>query len=426
MTAATVPTRPAWAGDVPIDQVIADPRQPRKHFERAALESLAASVKSLGIIEPLVVRPVDPKAEGSAVAKYVLVAGERRLRAARAAGLRTVPVVVRSYEPQQAHVVQLAENMDREGLTPIEIAESYAHWLAATGQTQAQLARVLGKTEAHVSQLLSLTLLPSVGRKFLEKRGLGAAHGRELARLFSPSAPPNGQDLLAGVLDTYKDHDPDYDPPITTDELKGEVDEALRRVREKDEKAKAAATARKQAAEQRVKVKKDAKEREREKVARAQDAARREKLEAEQEREAVRDEVIVPEVIAARAGELAKRVRKIRDGLAKAPAGVLAWLVDSIDQYEFAPWNGSATVREAFLRPAILGKLPGKWDKGFNRAKDAAGEVSLLAFGYWIARETKGLDAEIDKLADTELKAMETAQAVVNARKAPARKGGRK
>lgn len=199
--ATTAAPRPAWAGDVPIDQVIADPRQPRKHFDEAALEQLAASVKSLGIIEPLVVRPVDPKAPGSAAAKYVLVAGERRLRAARRAGLATVPVVVRSYDPQQAHVAQLAENMDREDLRPLEIAESYHRWLQPTGnavttvaggktvdqpqykRTQVELAKALGKTEAHVSQVLALRQLPAPARKLIDDGVLSFAHARALMPL---------------------------------------------------------------------------------------------------------------------------------------------------------------------------------------------------------------------------------------------------
>ena len=191
----------SWAGDVKIGEVVRDPRQPRQYFDEKALEQLAESIRAQGVIEPLIVRPIEPLEPGSTVGKYVLVAGERRLRAAKRAGLETVPVVVRKYEAQQARVAQLGENMDREALRPLEIAESYHRWLQPTGnaittvsngklrqkadykRNQAELAKALGKTEAHVSQLLALRELPAPARALLDAGTLSLAHARPLLPL---------------------------------------------------------------------------------------------------------------------------------------------------------------------------------------------------------------------------------------------------
>lgn len=137
---------------IPVEAFRPNPDQPRKHFDEAAHEELTASVKEMGILEPVIAYK-DPDAEG-----YILIAGERRLRAAKAAGLATIPATVRSRE--DALEIAIVENLQRENLSAIDEAAALAHLKEVRGYTDEQLAKVVGKSRSSVTEALSINKLP--------------------------------------------------------------------------------------------------------------------------------------------------------------------------------------------------------------------------------------------------------------------------
>jgi ParB/RepB/Spo0J family partition protein len=157
-----------------------DPRNPRAKADPATLGELVASIKALGIVQPLVVRPLPAPQLG----KFLVIAGHRRLAAAKKAGLKLVPAVVREATAGEAHLAQFAENHGREDLTPLEEAGHLKRVLEASKVTQEQLAKQIGVSPSVVSDALKLLELPKpVHALFEGEHALSAAHGRELARL---------------------------------------------------------------------------------------------------------------------------------------------------------------------------------------------------------------------------------------------------
>ena len=149
--------------------------QPRRRFSEEELEALAQSVREKGVLQPLLVRPVD-----EAEAAFELIAGERRWRAAQRAGLHQVPVLVRALSNAEALEVALIENLQREDLTSLEEAEAYKRLIDEFGRTQANIAEALGKSRSHVTNTLRLLGLPEVVRRRLEEGALSAGHARAL------------------------------------------------------------------------------------------------------------------------------------------------------------------------------------------------------------------------------------------------------
>lgn len=147
------------------------PGQPRKHFEDAALDELAESIRSSGIIQPLVVRALED-------GRYRLIAGERRFRAAQRAGLKEVPVVVRDVSDREAFTLALIENIQREDLNPIEEAEAYRHLTDDYGLTHEETAQRVGRSRTAVSNTLRLLGLPDEVRTLLRSGQLTAGHSR--------------------------------------------------------------------------------------------------------------------------------------------------------------------------------------------------------------------------------------------------------
>jgi ParB family chromosome partitioning protein len=147
-----------------------NPEQPRRHFDEAALETLAESIRRRGLLQPLVVRRV----RGG----YELIAGERRLRASQRAGLETVPVVVREADPQERLELALIENLQRENLSPLEEAEAYRHLIDVHGLTQEDVAKAVGKSRPAVANALRLLALPDAVKAQLEGGELSAGHAR--------------------------------------------------------------------------------------------------------------------------------------------------------------------------------------------------------------------------------------------------------
>ena len=156
--------------------------QPRRRFEEAELDALAQSVRDKGVLQPLLVRPVD-----EAEAAFELIAGERRWRAAQRAGLHRVPVLVRALGDVEVLEVALIENLQREDLSVLEEAEAYRRLMQEFGRTQANLADAVGKSRSHIANTLRLLGLPEAVRRRLEEGALTAGHARALLAAEDPA-----------------------------------------------------------------------------------------------------------------------------------------------------------------------------------------------------------------------------------------------
>ncbi|MDI1476110.1 ParB/RepB/Spo0J family partition protein [Polyangium sp. y55x31] len=159
----------------PIERIGPQPGQPRQHFDDEALEELAASIREHGILEPIVVRRPQAGAD-----KYEIIAGERRWRAAQRAGLKDVLVVVKDVSPKEAFELALVENVQREDLNPIELAEAFDRLLKEHGYTQESLAERVGKNRTTVTNSLRLLKLPARVRSMVIGGDLSEGHARAL------------------------------------------------------------------------------------------------------------------------------------------------------------------------------------------------------------------------------------------------------
>lgn len=156
-----------------ITEIEPNKEQPRKFFDEAALSELAASVAQHGVLQPLLVRPL-PNGQ------YQLIAGERRWRAARMAGLQEVPVVIREMTEQEAAEVALIENLQREDLNPMEEAHGYRTLMESYGMTQEETAKAVNKSRPAVANALRLLSLPSSIATLVQSGELSAGHARTL------------------------------------------------------------------------------------------------------------------------------------------------------------------------------------------------------------------------------------------------------
>lgn len=192
--AATAPAPPALpqpsasdadsAGDnsvqqIAVDKIIANTYQPRSEFDQAALEELTASVQAHGVLQPVMVRP-----RGGG--RFELIAGERRYRAARQAGLTRIPAVIRQMTDEESLTVALIENIQREDLNAMEAARGYKQLLDQFGLTQVELARQLGKSQSTVAYALSLLRLPSEMQDSISSGQLSMEHGKVLLSVPAP------------------------------------------------------------------------------------------------------------------------------------------------------------------------------------------------------------------------------------------------
>lgn len=168
---------PAIAGDdlrnVPVELVVPNPKQPRRSFDEGALEALAGSLRERGVLQPVLVRPL-------AGGTYELVAGERRWRAARIAGLESIPAIVRDRDDAEALEAALIENMAREDLNPVEEARACAALVEELGLTRESVGLRVGRSRVAVTNLLRLLDLPDEALDLLERGELSAGHGRAL------------------------------------------------------------------------------------------------------------------------------------------------------------------------------------------------------------------------------------------------------
>lgn len=150
------------------------PGNPRKHFDEAALDELAASIATRGVIQPIIVRP-HPEAQG-----YQLVAGERRWRAAQKARLHEIPALVRDLSDREVMALALIENLQREDLSPVEEARAYHRLSEVEGMIQVDIAKLVDKSRSHVANMMRLMTLPDPVLDMMEQGKLSIGHARAL------------------------------------------------------------------------------------------------------------------------------------------------------------------------------------------------------------------------------------------------------
>ncbi len=166
--------------EVAIEHIVANPNQPRREFDQEALQELAESIKSIGIIQPITLRQV-------AADHFQIIAGERRWRASQLAGLHTIPAYIRTISDESVMEMALVENIQREDLNAIEIALAYEHLIETTGTTQEKIAERVGKSRAAIANYLRLLRLPAQVQMALQKKEIDMGHARALLSLNSPS-----------------------------------------------------------------------------------------------------------------------------------------------------------------------------------------------------------------------------------------------
>lgn len=165
---------------IPVASIEPHPGQPRRHFDDAALDELAASISARGVIQPIVVRPHGHR--------FQIVAGERRWRAAQRARLHDIPAIVRDFSEAETLEVALIENIQRADLNAIEEAQAYGRLLADYGHTQEELGRLVHKSRSHVANLLRLLELPTAVQDLVVTGALSMGHARALITAPDPAA----------------------------------------------------------------------------------------------------------------------------------------------------------------------------------------------------------------------------------------------
>ncbi len=169
---------------IPLGQIVPNPRQPRTTFDPAALDELRASIAEFGVLVPIIVR-----ANGG---NFELIAGERRWRAATAAQLETIPAIVRQADERESLEVAIIENLQRENLDPLEEAMGFAHLMESYGFTQERVAERLGRSRSAVANTLRLLTLNDAAKALLRSGAITAGHARALLSL-----PPDQRDAVA-------------------------------------------------------------------------------------------------------------------------------------------------------------------------------------------------------------------------------------
>jgi ParB family chromosome partitioning protein len=164
---------------LPLDKISANPNQPRKHFDEASLQELANSIKEHGVIQPIIV-----EADGNG--SYIIVAGERRSRAAKIAGLTEIPALIRDYSDEKRMEVALIENVQRADLNPVEEAQAYKNLMDFTGLSQDEVAAKVGKNRSTVANALRLLKLPVKMQDQLKEGNISSGHARAILSITNP------------------------------------------------------------------------------------------------------------------------------------------------------------------------------------------------------------------------------------------------
>ena len=166
--------------EIPIDQIEPNPDQPRREFDETAMQELAASIQTMGIIAPITLRQVSEN-------HYQIIAGERRWRASQIAGLTAIPAYIRTANDESVMELALVENIQREDLNAIEIALAYEHLAETSGITQEKISERVGKSRTAVTNYMRLLKLPAQIQMALKNREIDMGHARALLALDSPS-----------------------------------------------------------------------------------------------------------------------------------------------------------------------------------------------------------------------------------------------
>ncbi len=161
--------------DIPINELRANPYQPRKVFNDNALQELAQSIKEYGIFQPIIVK--------KSIKGYEIIAGERRVRASKIAGLEKIPAIVRNLADEKMMEIALLENLQRENLNAIEEATAYKAMIDKLGLTQEQLSEKVGKSRSHITNILGLLRLPDDVQQLVVNNELSMGHARVLSKL---------------------------------------------------------------------------------------------------------------------------------------------------------------------------------------------------------------------------------------------------
>jgi ParB family chromosome partitioning protein len=158
-----------------LNELRANPYQPRKVFDEGALQELTDSIKEYGVFQPIIVK--------RSIRGYEIIAGERRVRASRNAGLKTIPAIIRDFSDEQMMQIALLENLQRENLTSIEEANAYKDIITALQITQEDLAKKIGKSRSHVTNMLGLLKLPKSVQDMVLHNKISMGHARVLSKL---------------------------------------------------------------------------------------------------------------------------------------------------------------------------------------------------------------------------------------------------
>jgi len=161
--------------EILLSEIRSNPYQPRKHFDEEALLELASSIKAHGVVQPIIVK--------KSIKGYELVAGERRTRASRLAGLTKVPAIIKEYNDQEMMEIALIENIQRENLNPIEEANALASIIKSTGMTQEEIGKKFGKSRSYITNLLGLIKLPDVTKNAVANGHITMGHARVLSKI---------------------------------------------------------------------------------------------------------------------------------------------------------------------------------------------------------------------------------------------------
>jgi ParB family chromosome partitioning protein len=162
--------------ELPIDELRPNPYQPRKVFDEVKLQELADSIREHGVFQPIIVKK-------SAIKGYEIIAGERRVKACKIAGLEKIPAIIREFSDQQMMEIALLENLQRENLNSIEEAMAYRNLLEAMNITQEELANRLGKSRSHITNMLGLLNLPEEVKDMIIEEKISMSHARVLSKM---------------------------------------------------------------------------------------------------------------------------------------------------------------------------------------------------------------------------------------------------
>ena len=168
-------TNPGDIIEINLAEIRSNPYQPRKTFDEKALMELSESIKEHGVVQPIIVK--------KSIKGYELVAGERRVKASRIAGLETIPAIIRNFDDQEMMEIAIVENIQRENLNPIEEASAYEAIINSTGITQEELAKKFGKSRSHVTNMIGLLRLSDKTKQLIAENKISMGHARVLSKI---------------------------------------------------------------------------------------------------------------------------------------------------------------------------------------------------------------------------------------------------